>query len=193
MAKYNKPFHLPGSTVVKPMKEQEFGMAGASAGEKALFDSIAQEHIHISGTPLDFYVLDRAKTTVDPLYGEATEKIWKGPYKFRAHFQWPNPTAESREEGFRETYRSECWIVRKDFEELHCPMPDHGDIIRVWNIPYFNTASVSEENVPHGGYFFNVVQVQDDGHMFDNPEFSGFRLSLTRLTEFSPERRIYPP
>jgi hypothetical protein len=52
---------------------------------------------------------------------------------------------------------------------------------------------VNWENVPNKGYYFNVVNIQDDGHMMDNPDFSGFKLELRRYSEAFPENRIYPP
>jgi hypothetical protein len=120
MPKYNKPFPSP-SKLVQPIQEKDYGLAAASAGEKALFDSVAQEQIKFSGTPLEFFSMDRKKTKVDYLYGESTDKRWKGPYHFKALFKWPDPTPEQREEGYRTTFSTQCWISRKDFDDIHAP------------------------------------------------------------------------
>jgi hypothetical protein len=56
-----------------------------------------------------------------------------------------------------------------------------------------NNQAVDSEGTPNAGYYFNVINVVDDAHMFDNPDFTMFRLDLRRYTEFNPERRIFPP
>lgn len=192
MPKANKPFPAP-SHLVRPMQESEYGLANASAGEKLLFDSLAQEKVNFGGTPMEFYSLDRRLTKVDYLYGESTDKHWRGPYHFKAQFVWPDPTPEQREEGYRNTLSTQCWVSRKSFDDLKVPAPDRGDIIRVWNIPFINNQGVDSEGTPNAGYYFNVVNVADDAHMFDNPDFSMFRFDIRRYSESVPERRIFPP
>ena len=175
------------------MKEQDFGLATPTLGEKALFDSVATEHVHWAGTPLYFYKYDRKRSDVDPLYGEVTSKAWVGPYEFRAHFTDAPAQPTTRAEGFRLGFRSQAWISRQDFEQMKVPFPDVGDVLRIWNVEFINKFAVAGEVVPEEGFFFNIVTVNLDGHMADNADFSGFRLDISRLTEYSPERRIYAP
>lgn len=95
-------------------------------------------------------------------------------------------------EGGRTTFGAEVWIARKSIEDIRAPQPNESDVLRIWNTPFFNEWAV--DNAPSGqpntGYFFDIIDVDDDGHLFDSPTFVGFKLSIKRRTEFTPERRI---
>jgi hypothetical protein len=79
-------------------------------------------------------------------------------------------------------------------EEAVAPVPSEGDVLQAWNIPFYQKYSTAEqEPLPTAGYYFNVVDVDTDGQLFDNPTFVGFKLKLNRRTEFTPERRLNRP
>jgi hypothetical protein len=193
MAKKIIPIKPPYAGKIRPITAEEFRMENSTVGEKFLFDLIGSEHAKFSGTTIEFYNMDRERTQVDPLYGEAVEKVWVGPYKLIGHIEWPDPRPENREEGYRTTHIASAWIARTEFEQAHLEWPSRGDIVRVWSIPFFDAAAVDDESTPNAGYYFNIVNVQDDGHMFTNADFAGFKLELRRYSEFVPERRIFPP
>ena len=158
--------------------------------EQKLHDSIAQEVNQIAGTDIDFYAQDTDNSSVDPLFREPIERLWKGPFKLKAFVEWADSTPEVREEGFRTSFASRCWIARADIDALGIQPPSEGDVIRFWNTPFFNESGLDNEPSPGKGYFFNVTDVDDDGHINDGPLFVGFWCTLQRRTEFSPERRI---
>lgn len=183
----------PPATQVKPFDPDEHRFSQVSIAEKYLFDKITHEHVKIAGTDISFYSRDMIDTTVDPLYGETVEPVWKGPYEIVGYAQWPDPAIEMRQEGFRGVYKLTAWIPRTEFELANAPLPNEGDVLAFWNTPFFTKGGVLGEDVPNSLYAFNIVDVDDDGHMFDNPYFVGFKFDLERNTEFTPERRITPP
>jgi hypothetical protein len=158
--------------------------------ERFLFDLWAQEHTGIAGTELDYWSLDTKASKRDPLYDESIVRVWKGPFRFPAYFEWADSTPEAREEGMRTTWSASCWIARKNFEDFGAPPISEGDIIRVWNVPFFDDFSVDGENLAVSGYYFDVINVNDDGHLWDQFNFVGYSCSIERRTEYTPERRL---
>ena len=158
--------------------------------ERFLFDLWAQEHTHILGTTIEYWSLDVAGSKRDALYDEPVERKWLGPFKMKGYLGYAPSGPEAREEGFRTTFTTEIWISRKDFEDANCPSPNEGDAIRVWKTPFFDQWAVDGEDVPGRGYFFDVINVDEDGHLWDQSTFVGFRCDIKRRTEFTPERRI---
>jgi hypothetical protein len=161
-----------------------------SDAEQKLNDSVAQEINKHAGTDVELYELDLKNSVVDPLFRETVKRIWKGPFKLKAYVEWADSTPEVREEGFRTSFASRAWIARADIEAINAEPPAEGDILRFWNIPFFNESGVDGEPVPGRGYFFNVVDVDDDGHNGDGANFTGFWLTLQRRTDFPPEVRL---
>lgn len=159
-------------------------------GERFLFDCWAQEHNRIGGTQIEFWSLDVEGSTRDPLYDEPIVRDFAGPFRMVGYLEYPDGFAEAREEGFRSVWNGSIWIARKEFEDAHSPPPSEGDVIRVWNTPFFQKFSVDEEDVPGRGFYFDITQVGDDGHLFDTPSFVGFKCDISRRTEFTPERRL---
>jgi hypothetical protein len=160
------------------------------AEESFLFDLWAQEHSHILGVEIEFWSLDVESSKRDPLYDEPIERVWEGPFKLKGYIEWPDSTPEAREEGMRTTWSASAWISRKDFEDAKAPPPSEGDVFRVWNIPFFQGFGVDDEKVPGRGYFFDILNVNDDGHLWDQANFVGYSFTFTRRTEYTPERRL---
>ena len=106
--------------------------------EIKLADSIAEETTDIAGTPVDFYYQDLERSVVDPLFREPIERAWSGPYKLKAFVEWADSVPETREEGLRSAFSSRAWIPRVAFEAAGLDAPAEGDILRFWNIPFFN-------------------------------------------------------
>lgn len=172
-----------------------FAFALTGKGEKSLFEQIANEHTGVGGTEIRYYSLDVTNSDVDLLYGEAgSGRAWNGPYILKGHCSWPEGIPEQREEGFKNSYLCEAWISRLAFEKVGCPTPNEGDVLQIWrNVPLLDENAVLGESVPGSGYFFNVVDMTDDAHMFNNPDFAGFKINCRRNTEFTPERRVRSP
>lgn len=159
--------------------------------EHDLFDSIAQEQVDIAGTPIEYYKHEIQKGVRDALYDEPLKRVYRGPFLLKAYLAWPDQAPEVRMEGYRTLVNAEAWISRKSVEDSNMPIPGETDVVRVWNIPFFNKEwAVNADNVPNSGYFFDVLNVNDDGHLFTSAQFVGFRLTLKRRSEFTPERRI---
>jgi len=152
--------------------------------ELPLFDLWANEHIRICGVEIRYYSFDADNTDVDPVYNEPINRAWNGPFKMFAFVGHEPGSATAEETGFRIEWYTEAWIPRREFERVGCPAPSEGDILEFWRIPYFDGASGGE------GYFFDVTQVADDGHLFDGPAFVGFLFDIRRNTTFTPEQKI---
>jgi hypothetical protein len=156
-----------------------------------LFDSVAQERNKIAGTEIDLYQMNAKKTVRDPLYDEVVTPVWAGPYRLKAWVEWPETMPEARTEGFRKTFPANMWVARVDVEKVGARPLSYGDIVHFWRTPFFDEHSVTyEHGASKHGYYFNLTEVVEDGHLFDTPSFVGFRSVLARNTEFTPERRL---
>lgn len=166
-----------------------------SASEQRLFDSVANELVSVAGTTILYFVLDLNNSKRDALYDEPVERVWKGPYVMKAHVETPNGVPEAREEGFRTTWECTVWIPREAFDGVKLPGPAEGDAIQFWDNPWWNIqeAAQGEENIPNVGMYLDVIQIDPDGILFDNPSFVGFKMTVRRKSEFTAERRIVPP
>lgn len=161
------------------------------AQELFLFDCIASEVNKIAGTEVDIYLLNKGKSKRDPLYDEMVTEAWDGPFRLSVYVEWPDPLPEPRQEGFRKSWQSSVWIARVDLDRVKARAPYYGDILCFWKVPYFdhisNTYDVGKNP---DGYFFTIISVEDDGHLFDNAAFVGFKCGIARNSEFVPERRL---
>lgn len=186
-----KPQIIKPYPTLRKVEPYPFPKLGMPDCEHDLFNSIAQEHSGIAGTEIDFFSHNIGKATRDPLYDEPLKRVYEGPFRVKGYIAWPDTTPEVRMEGWRTVVNAEAWIARKEIEDQHCPVPSETDVLRIWKIPFFDKEwSVDSDNVPNSGYFFDVLNVNDDGHLFDSAQFVGFRLTLKRRSEFTPERRI---
>jgi len=187
-----KPVVLLPYPTLRKVGPYEFPTLQMPECEHDLFDSIAQEHVNILGTDIDFWTHEVSKGTRDPLYDEPIGRVYVGPFRVKGYVSWPDSVPEARQEGGRTSFGAEVWIARKSIEDIRAPQPNESDVLRIWNTPFFNEWAV--DNAPSGqpntGYFFDIIDVDDDGHLFDSPTFVGFKLSIKRRTEFTPERRI---
>jgi hypothetical protein len=191
MANSVKPI-VPPNPIVSPLKDYESFQLDDR--ELFLIDGYANEHVGIIGTRIEYWALDVAGSKKDPLYGEATDRDFKGPFKYTVWFSYTPSTPEVREEGFVERYQPTAWLPRKMVEEANAGVPLEGDVIRAWNIPFYALYGVADhEAPPDAGYYFNVIDVDTDGQVFDNASFVGYKLQLNRRTEFTPERRVKRP
>jgi hypothetical protein len=190
MPKYIKPFEVPRRVpqVSDPgITEPRFRMDDS---ELAMFDHYTKESIDAAGTDCELFTLSLTKSKIDPLYSEPSKRVFDGPFLMTVFVEWPEGTPEAGEEGMSEVWPSGCWIPRKTLEEVACRSPREGDVIRFWKIPYFDKDSVRAIEVPVSGYFFDVIQVNDDGHLFDQKSFVAFRCNLKRRTTFTSERLL---
>lgn len=186
-----KPVILKPFPTLRKVKPYEFSTLQMPDCEHDLFDSIAQEHTKIAGTDIDYYSHNVSGGKRDALYDEPTERSFLGPFRMKGYVVWPDSTPDATEKGWRTVFPAEAWISRKEIEDQHCPAPSETDVIRFWNVPYFNEWAVDGQTAaPNHGYYFDVLNVNDDGHLFDSPQFVGFKLLIKRRTEFTPERRI---
>lgn len=191
MAQYIKPMCPPKSCKVGAPTCHPGGFT-LGAEEAFLFDSVAAEINNIAGTDIDYFPLDPTRVR-DPLYDEPEERKFCGPFRLKGYAEWPSSTPEMREEGFKETFEATFYIARQAFDDAGAPYPNEGDAIRIWNTPYFNANAVINEEIPGAGYYFDVVDVDDQGHINDTAYFVGFSIGVRRRTEFTAERRLNIP
>lgn len=158
--------------------------------EVCFFDSVVNEQVNIIGTPIEFWHQDWENVTRDALYDEPTDRAWRGPWKLKAFVDYLPGTPEMREEGFRVTWNGTMFIPRAALESIKAPAPQEGDVIRYWSNKFFKEHASGSKGDPGADYYFDVINVDDDQHVFDSAAFMGFKLILTRRTEFGAERRL---
>lgn len=192
MAGPKKPLILQPYPKLRPVAPYPFPKLSLPECEHDLFDSIAQEHVDILGTDIDLYLHDIEKSKRDPLYDEPVQRVYLGPYRIKGYVSWPDSVPEARMEGLRSTFGAEAWIARKTLEDAGLKqVPGESDVMRIWRTPFFNEMAVDfDSQSPGAGYYFDIVDVDDDGHLFDSATFVGFKFTIKRRTEFTPERRI---
>lgn len=159
--------------------------------ERFLFDAVAMEHPSATATEVEFYPLNKAKSSADPLYGEMISHGWDGPFKIKGIVTEVIVAPEARDVGTREMRTPKVWIARRELELVGARNPHLGDIIRIWKLPYWDRVNTKTPPDPIDGFFFNIQTIQEAGFLFDSGYFVGFDCGLTRATEFVPERRVY--
>lgn len=155
--------------------------------EQELFDMVASDQNEAAGIDVNFYSNNKKLGTKDPLYGEYVNRHIDGPYRVPAWVKWPPQNPFSTEHGFTLEFDGECVISRIHLENKKAPFPSEGDIIEMWRTPYHDANSMGK------GMFFDVIKVNNDGHINDTPTFVQFRLTLKRRPQFGAERKIDPP
>jgi hypothetical protein len=155
--------------------------------ELFLFDSFAQEPVEIAGTDCTIFQRNRRKTTVDPYYREPISIVFDGPFAVRAHVEWAEQTPEASEAGLRYIWPSAIWVPRKTIEDVRANAMHEGDIVHFWRLPYFDKNAVEQLQTQTGGFFFDVIKINEDGHLNDAAQFVAFRCSLSRRSNAPPE------
>lgn len=158
--------------------------------ESQMFDHFAQEHTEAHGTDLHLWHQNLETSTRDPLYDEPIEREWGGPFKLTGFVEYMAGTPQMREEGMVVRWQGTIWVARKELEDTGTPAPLEGDVIKFWDNKFFAEHSVNAEHGVHGGYYFDVINADDDGHVHDTGHFVGIMLTVLRRTEFTPERRL---
>lgn len=179
------PFDPGRNAVVQPY-DTELQRTDA---ELRLYDSLATEQVRQDGSLAHYYSLQVGKSKISPLYRETVERVFDGPFALSVYIEWPKNEPVVKEDGLTTTWNTRLWVPRAEIERVRCPTPTEGDVLQVWRTPFF--FDWSERGLDEkGGYYFEVTSLQDDGHLFDQPGFVGFELSVARRTQFTPERRI---
>ncbi len=190
MARKIEPYKPP-SSIIAPHPSDAWNL---DASEQHVMDSYAQEHVGVMGTVIDFYSLSIAQSTRDALYGESTAHVFAGPFRMKAYVSYPTNTINVGDSGQSGNWSGQIWIPRLSLEEANCPAPAEGDIFRVWRLPYWDDSGILRDDAmpdfPGAGLYFNLTNVDEEGVIFDNPNFVGFQSDYSRSTTFTPERRL---
>ena len=186
------PFEVPGTQgglIVSPYADFDLNDA---VPERPLFDAFTTEHVDIHGTLIGLWKLNVSKSAIDPLYSEPTQRVYDGPYILKAWIEYPPSDPVATEDGYSLEYQHSAWIPRAPLEALGVKSsPNMGDIIQFWDKPYYADNSTLKPDTPQGsGYFFELIDVDEDGYMFDSTEFAGWTLQIRRNTRFTPERKL---
>lgn len=169
---------------------QTCGPFALDGRDSAMFDHFAQEHVEASGTDLLLWHQDLEHSLRDPLYDEPIDREWLGPFKFKGWVEYIAGSPMMREEGMTVRWQGSIWVARKTLEDTGTPAPLEGDVIRYWDNKFFTEHGVNAEEGVEGGYYFDVINVDDDGHVQDSDQFVGLTITVLRRTEFTPERRL---
>ena len=216
----NAPYYIEPAVaqpqVQVPMKDPKFRLYGQ---EIYLFDTVAQELNQIIGPPVDYYLCDTTinryanvtnyaypqpnperlpnvpTTVVDPLYNEPLAWSFQGPFRIPMYIEYPQKNVSSGEEGERTHWDALAWVSRKEYEDAYIGRPpSEGDVLQIWRTPFFKDYSTNDiMPIPNSGFYFDIRNVEEDGHLVDSAQFVGYKLSLVRRTEFTPERKLTPP
>lgn len=178
---------VKGMPPVKCMPCGEFRLDGS---ELWMFDHITQENTNAVAVDLVLYPLSKKKSVIDPLYGEAIEFAFDGPFKILGYVEKPLVSIEVKEQGLKLAFPASVWIPRLSLEEIGAPAPTEADVVGFWEIPYWINEGVTNKASDTPRFFFNVISVEEEGFVFDGPGFTQFKLSVNRNTEFVPERRV---
>lgn len=161
-----------------------------TASEVGLFDCLASEHIDIIGTPIWYYSLSLNNSTRDPLYDEPTERKYL-PYLVKGFITLPEGPKMVGLEGYNASWDATAYISRRSIEQAGAPPPGEADILRFWDVPYFNKdASIDGFPIPDAGFYFSIISGGEDGHLFDTPTFTVFTANLRRVSTQTAERRL---
>lgn len=186
MPRYIKPMEV--RRVAQPSDDPAGdGEWALDSSELEMFDHFAQEPMSTAGTRVEVWQRSLKKTKVDALYGEPVETGFDGPFVVKAHVEWPESTPEVGEEGMNIHWPSGVWIPRKTLEDVGAGPMNEGDIVRFWNLPYFENEATRNVKSKTPGLFFDVIKVNDDGHIHDQAEFVAFRCDLKRRLSAPPE------
>ena len=160
------------------------------AEELGIFDSIATEVNDIVDCTADFYALNESATIRDPVYDESIQRVFDGPFKVNVWVGYPEQTPQMTPAGTVMIFNCALWVARKHIEDANAPAPKQGDVFHFWKLPVWLKEGNFDETVPNSGFAFNVLNSNPDGVMFDSPSFVGFRCTMRRVSDFTPERRI---
>lgn len=169
---------------------QQCGPFALDGRDAAMYDHFAQEHTESSGTEVLFWHQNLEESIRDPLYDEPIEREWLGPYKLKAWVEYIAGDPQMTENGMTVRWQGTMWVARKTLEDGGIPAPLEGDVIKYWDNKFFTEHGVNAEEGVHGGYFFDVINVDDIGHVQDSGYFVGLTVTILRRTEFTPERRL---
>jgi len=147
------------------------------------------------GTDIMYWHQNVSRSVRDPLYDEPIERAWDGPYQLKGFVEYMESQPQMKEEGLTIRWQGTIWIARAAVEAISAPVPLEGDVFRFWNNRFFNQHAVNQDTdavtgPPASGYYFDVTNVDDEGHVFDTGYFVGLRIRVMRRTEFTPERRL---
>jgi len=181
----------PPSNPVAPLRDGEkFEFGAKSPYEMALFDSLTTEHIDIIGTTIWYYNLNLGASERDPLYDEPVKRVYT-PFIVKGFVTLPEGPKNVGLEGFNSSWDATAYISRKSIEAAGAPNPGEGDIIRIWDVPYFNReANIDGFPIPDAGFYFSITAGGEDGHIFDTPSFTTFTATLRRVSTQTAERRL---
>ena len=160
------------------------------SSESQMFDHIAQEHTEAHGVDILYWHQNLGESIRDPLYDEPIERVWDGPFKITGYVEYMAGTPQMQEEGLTVRWQGTIWIARVELEDKNAPSPLEGDVLKFWDNKFFAEHGVNAEEGVHGGYYFDVINADDAGHVHDTDHFVGILLTVMRRTEFTPERRL---
>lgn len=152
-------------------------------------DLFAENQINLSGTDIIYHKLaPRKMQKIDPLYGEYINIKYLTPIKIKGIFKYPLDAYLSRAEGVQKTFTTSCSVTRKAFEDYGIPYPTEGDVIEVWLTDFWINKGNLDRQSPGESFAFLVKKSSPKGMIGASPSFTGFDLTVTRYTEYTPER-----
>lgn len=149
--------------------------------ELPLWDSVNAEVQRLVGTAADYFRINKIGSTRDEVYDEPnlTEgQAWEfaEPVAITCILQEWAEIKDAGDRGLEQHWEARCWLSRKMMDDAEID-PQEGDVIVVWG----------ERSGVGGGW--DIIQVNEEGFLGDNPVPTQFVLDLRRRTKYLPERK----
>lgn len=149
--------------------------------EQPFYDHVNTEVQNLVGANADYFVLKRKQTKRDGTYDEPfvqIDSLWEfdEPVGIKCIIQEWSETKEATDRGMDSRLEARGWLSRKHADDLDVD-PKEGDVIVVW-----------QQREGTGGAW-DIIQVNEDGFIGNQPIPTQFVLDLRRRTKYVPERK----
>ena len=159
---------------------------GDVPAELEFMDSVAREHVRLSGTTVKLHVLSVAAHR-HPLYGEPSDEgRWEfnEVFKFPAAIMFDRPddiSSEATDQGKTKVKEAMLHVSRRELEEIGAPEPKSGDVVEFWGYAPFGDTYKSS--------FWDVVGADPEGEHWTQPTYTMLRFKLRWRSKFLAERK----
>jgi hypothetical protein len=155
-----------------------------SIDELPYFDKLSKEYAERFGTRVKLILFDKARSTIDPIYDEPTKTVVRVFENVPAIVVEPVPvdTFEAREEGAKMEKSTAIHFARAHLEEAK---DTAGVVSGISDIPEGSIVEVY-------GNQWDMAQGNRDGFLNNLNKWLRVVCSLTRRSEFFPDRRQLP-
>lgn len=149
--------------------------------ELPFWDSVNSEVQELVGINADYFRISKTESTRHRTYDEpnVTEgQAWEfaEPVTITCIIQEWAEIKDAGDRGLEQRFEARCWLSRKMMDDAKID-PQEGDVIVVWG------------ERPGVGGGWDIIQVNEEGFLGNNPVPTQFVLDLRRRDRYIPERK----